>query len=66
MAIAEHSRILKGGVAAWYKWRQETILLYPDLSGADLSHADFPLLPASSSAFIPPGFAQKSRRGLAV
>jgi uncharacterized protein YjbI with pentapeptide repeats len=36
MANAEHLRILKEGVAAWNKWRQDTSLQNPDLSGADL------------------------------
>ncbi len=36
MADAEHARILKGGVAAWNKWREDKKLLDPDLSGAKL------------------------------
>jgi uncharacterized protein YjbI with pentapeptide repeats len=34
MPNAEHVRILKEGVAAWNKWREDTKLLSPDLSDA--------------------------------
>jgi len=40
MANAEHLAILKQGVAAWNKWREEHPYVHPDLSGADLSGAD--------------------------
>jgi uncharacterized protein YjbI with pentapeptide repeats len=41
MANDEHVAILKQGVDAWNKWRDENPdIRYPDLSGADLSGAD--------------------------
>lgn len=42
MANPEHLKILKQGVEAWNKWRKDTKLDHPDLSGADLHDADFP------------------------
>jgi len=45
MANEEHLKILKQGVEAWNKWREENPNIGPDLRGADLSHttrrADF-------------------------
>jgi TIR domain/Pentapeptide repeats (8 copies) len=40
MANDEHVAILKQGVEAWNRWRDENPDLYPDLSGADLSRVD--------------------------
>ncbi|NQT47472.1 MAG: pentapeptide repeat-containing protein, partial [Chloroflexi bacterium] len=40
MANKEHLKILKQGVAAWNKWREENPKDTPDLSGADLSKAN--------------------------
>ncbi len=40
MANAEHLRILKAGVAAWNKWREDTVHIDPDLSGANLTGID--------------------------
>ena len=39
MANPKHLAILKQGVAAWNKWRQENRETVPDLSGADLREA---------------------------
>jgi hypothetical protein len=40
MANQEHLDILRQGVKAWNRWREQHPKLYPDLSGADLSGAD--------------------------
>jgi hypothetical protein len=39
MANNEHVALLKQGVDAWNKWRDENPDIPPDLSGADLSNA---------------------------
>jgi len=36
MANPEHLKILKQGVKAWNKWREENLKIIPDLSNADL------------------------------
>ena len=41
MANPEHLKILKNGVEAWNKWREENPQIRPDLVGADLRGADF-------------------------
>ena len=41
MANQEHLKILQQGVDAWNEWRRENPEIKPDLSGADLRHADF-------------------------
>jgi len=40
MANEEHLRILKQGVEAWNKWREENPDTEPDLRGANLSRAN--------------------------
>ena len=40
MANEEHFAILKPGVEAWNKWREEHLLILPKLSGADLRGAN--------------------------
>ena len=40
MSNKKHVALLKKGVAAWNKWREEKPDTLPDLSGADLSDAD--------------------------
>jgi len=40
MANLEHLAILKQGVAAWNKWREDHPDVRPDLRGADLSEAN--------------------------
>jgi uncharacterized protein YjbI with pentapeptide repeats len=40
MANDEHVAILKKGVDAWNKWRDENVNIRPDLSGVDLSRAN--------------------------
>jgi uncharacterized protein YjbI with pentapeptide repeats len=40
VANEEHLAILKSGVEAWNKWREENSKVVPDLSGADLSGAN--------------------------
>jgi hypothetical protein len=39
MANDEHIAILKNGVAAWNKWRNENLDVRPDLVNADLRKA---------------------------
>jgi len=41
MANPEHLKILKQGVQAWNKWREEYPDIKPDLSQADLNQRDF-------------------------
>ena len=40
MANQEHVDRLLRGVEAWNQWREENPLIYPDLSGANLSHTN--------------------------
>lgn len=40
MAIPQHLEVLKQGVKAWNKWRQENPGAEPDLAGANLSKTD--------------------------
>ena len=40
MAIPQHLEVLKQGVAAWNKWREDNPGEEPDLAGANLSKAD--------------------------
>jgi uncharacterized protein YjbI with pentapeptide repeats len=40
MANPQHLAILKQGVEAWNRWRKETKIEAPDLSGADLGRAN--------------------------
>jgi hypothetical protein len=40
MANDEHVALLKQGVAAWIKWRDENPDDRPDLAGADLRETD--------------------------
>jgi len=40
MANEEHLKILKQGVEAWNKWREENPKVIPDLANANLSNAD--------------------------
>ena len=47
MANEEHFAILKQGVEAWNKWREEHLLILPKLSGADLRRANL------RGAFLP-------------
>jgi hypothetical protein len=50
MANNEHVALLKQGVDAWNKWRDENPDIPPDLSGADLSNAK--LLELDDEKFI--------------
>ena len=42
MAIPQHLEVLKQGVAAWNKWRNDNPGEEPDLAGAKLSKTDMP------------------------
>jgi hypothetical protein len=48
MANDEHVALLKQGVDAWNKWRDENPDAYPDLRGANLSGAQLRGVPAKA------------------
>ncbi len=40
MANEEHLKLLRQGVEAWNRWREEILGVRPDLSGVDLRRAN--------------------------